>query len=334
MLLVSLLWALPAYAQKKPDDIVTMTNGDRLTGQIKVLSKGRLSVDVSATGVVSIKWAQVAEVTSVRVFEVETSSGLRLLGTLTPAGGGQVIVAGDAGRSTLDLLSIVVLTPIRRSFLSGLDGSISVGGSYTQSSGVAQVSVAGNVTARRRSFEWRFSGSDYVTVKSEGPTTQRVTTEVGYSRYVSRRWAIFGGGQVERNPDLGYEVRATAGGGLEGTLLRSNRSDIVIGAGLGATREVPVDGDTDTLLPVFLAFRQSFFTHSTPKTAVDTKLWALPILNQRGRWRVEADASLSRELFKDFSVAFSVYESFDNRPPSADARRNDFGATLSIALTF
>ncbi len=334
VLLASLLWASPAHAQKRPDDIVVMTNGDRLTGEIKGLSKGRLSVDVSATGIVNIKWAQVAALTSVRAFEVETNTGLRLFGTMTTAGGQLAIVSRDAGATPLDLVSIVALTPIRRSFLRGLDGSINVGGSYTQSSGVAQISFAGNVTARRPSFEWRFSGSDYVTFKSEGPTTQRVATEFGYSWYVTRRWALFGGGQVERNPDLGFDLRGTAIGGLEGTLLRTNRNEIVVGGGLGASREVPVEGDTDTLLPAMLSFRQSFFTYSTPKTAIDTKFSAFPILNQRGRWRLEATASVSRELFKDFSVAFTVYESFDNRPPSANARRNDFGATLSIGFIF
>jgi hypothetical protein len=129
-------------------------------------------------------------------------------------------------------------------------------------------------------------------------------------------------------------VRGTISSGLEGTLLRTNRSEIVVGAGLGASREVPVEGDTDTLLPALFSFRHSFFTYRTPKTALDTKFSAFPILNQRGRWRLEAEASVSREIFKDFSVGLTLYESFDSRPPSAGASRNDVGATISLGYGF
>lgn len=320
--------------QPLPPDVVVMTNGDRLTGEIKSLSKGRLSLDVGAIGLISIKWEQVADVTAGRRFEVETDSGDRLLGTLAPGGGGQVVVAGDKGQSTLPLGSIVRLVPIYRSLLRRLDGSISVGGNYSQASGVAQLSIAVVVTARRPSFEWRYSAEDYVTFKSDGATTQRVSANVGYSRYVTNHWAVFGGGQVERNRDLGFNLRGTLGAGLERTLLRTNRSELVVGAGLGAAREVPVDGSTETLVPAVLNFRHSFFTYRTPKTSLDTNLTALPILNQSGRWLIQASGSVSRELFKDFAVAFTLYESFDNRPPSAEASRNDAGVTLSMSFVF
>ena len=49
---------------------------------------------------------------------------------------------------------------------------------------------------------------------------------------------------------------------------------------------------------------------------------------------MEANASVSREVFKDFSVAVTFYESYDNRPPSAEANKNDAGATVSIGFTF
>jgi hypothetical protein len=334
ILLLSLVWPGPAEAQPRPQSVVVTTGGDRLTGEIKDLSQGRLSLDMRAAGIVSIKWEQVAELTNPSLLVVETKDGSRLVGTLEPAGPGAVVVTGDTGRTVLDLASIVGLVPIRHSFLRRLDGSINVGSSYTQSSGVAQLSATFTVTAHRPSFEWRASADEYVTVDSDGVTSERFTTTFAYSRYLPHNLALFGGGQIERNEDLGFSLRATLGGGLERTLLRSNRTTLVIGAGLGASREMPVDGDTDTPFPALLTFRYSFFTYSTPKTSLETDFTALPILNQVGRWRLEANASVSRELFKDFSVAFTVYESFDNRPPTVEADRNDAGVTLSLGFVF
>jgi hypothetical protein len=183
-------------------------------------------------------------------------------------------------------------------------------------------------------WEWRANVDENVTFETEGPTSERFSSGVGYSRDLTRRWAIFAGGQVERNPDLGFTFRGTLGGGVERTLLRSNRSSMVVGAGLGSSREAPVDGDSQTLLPGFLTFRHSYFTYSTPKTSLDTTLTVMPILNQAGRWRVEANTTVSREIVKNFSVALTLYESYDNRPPTAEANNNDAGATLSIAFTF
>ena len=324
----------PARAQPQIADTVVMINGDRLTGDIKSLSKGKLSFDTKATGVVSVKWEQVAEVTSVRLFEVETEARSRLLGRLAPAGPGKIALVGDAGQVVLDLGSIVGLAPMRRSFLNRLDGSFGIGGNYTQASGVAQLSLTLSVSARRPSFEWRLGADDYVTFDEDAETSQRFATDLGYSRYLSRGWAVYGWGQVERNTDLGFRLRGTIGGGLERTLVRTNRSTFATGAGLGASREVPEDGDTETLLPAMLHMRHSFFTYSTPKTSIDTTVTVFPILNQSGRWRIDANTSLSREIVKDFAIALSLYESYDSRPPSAEASQNDAGATLSVSFVF
>lgn len=333
-LLIILVGPASVQAQQRYSDVVVLTNGDRITGEIKGLSRGRLSFDVKPVGVISINWAYVAELTSALLFEVETNTGERMLGTLSRVGRGKLTVATLGGPVAFDLPTVVEIAPIGRSFFKRLDGSISLGGSYTQASGVAQLTFALDVKARRPSFEWRVNVDDYVTLETEGGTSERFSGSVGYSRDITGRWAVFGGGQIERNPDLGFDFRATVGGGMERTLLRSNRSSMVIGAGLAGSQEVPLDAPGETLVQGLFTFRHSYFTYTTPKTSLDTTFNAYPILNQWGRWRVEANTSLSREIVKNFSVAVSLYESFDNRPPSAEASRNDAGATLSIAFTF
>ncbi len=335
IVLLSVGAATPARAQSSKTDVIVLNNGDRLTGEIKSLSKGKLSLDMDSTGVVSIKWDRVVSVTTKSLFNVETVGGELILGTVTPGEKGKLIVTqpGVAARE-FDIQSIVGLTPIKRSFFGRLDGSIDLGGSYTQSSGVAQLYMNFWATARRTTFEWRAAFDDYVTFKSDGATSEQLAGSLAYVHYVSGRWSIFGQGQVERNPDLGFDIRGTLVGGVERTLLRSNRQEAVVGLGLGASREKPVEGETDTQLPALLAIRHSLFIYDFPKTTLDSRFAAYPILNQSGRWRLKADGTIKREILKDFTVALTVYESFDSRPASADARRNDIGSTVSIGYTF
>jgi hypothetical protein len=333
--LLALVPANPAHAQPKKTDVLVLNNGDRMTGDIKSLAQGRLSFDMSSTGIVSIKWDRVVELTTTWLFEVETAAGERLIGTIAPAAPGMLVVTTEAGaRRTLATGSVVGLQPIHKSFFRRLDGSIDLGGSYTQSSGVAQLYVNYWMKARRPAFEWRIAFDDYVTFKTDGATSEQLTGSFGYARYLSGHWAVFGLAQVERNPDLGFDIRSSLTGGVEWTLLRSNRSEVIVGAGLGGAEERPVDGEPETQLPALLGFRHSLFLYDFPKTTLETNFTAYPVVNQWGRWRLKIDSSIKREIFKDFSVALTFYESFDSRPSTPEASRNDVGMTLSIGYTF
>ena len=57
-------------------------------------------------------------------------------------------------------------------------------------------------------------------------------------------------------------------------------------------------------------------------------------LTDAGRWRLEVDFRLKREMVKDFYLTLRGYESYDNRPPTADAQQNDFGITFALGWSF
>ena len=43
---------------------------------------------------------------------------------------------------------------------------------------------------------------------------------------------------------------------------------------------------------------------------------------------------MKRELVRNVYATLRGYESYDNRPPTADAKRNDFGVTLAFGWSF
>ena len=57
-------------------------------------------------------------------------------------------------------------------------------------------------------------------------------------------------------------------------------------------------------------------------------------LSQWGRFRLEANARLSREVLKDFYLGLSGYESYDSEPATEGAKRNDWGLTVTVGLRF
>lgn len=334
LLLLGLITAMasPAWAQKT--DVVTLVNGDRLTCEVKLLDQGQLQVSTDDLGTVNIEWDNVAAVKAARTFRVETATGLRLLGQLATSRAGSLDVVAETGTISLDLNSVVYITPIASGFWSKLDGSLDLGASYTQSSGVAQYNFNTSVTYRRANLQVTASGSSYFTYQENAEDSSRHAAQLFISRLLKTRslWLVQGG--FERNRDLGYDLRSTASAGLGQYLVRSNRAIFGVGGGLSVNQELPVDGDAVENLEAMLSVRQSYFTYDYPKTTMSLATDFYPSLSQWGRVRVELNSSIKREVIHDFTVGFTVYDSYDNRPPTAEARKNDVGLTLTIGWTF
>jgi hypothetical protein len=326
------LVASPAWAQKT--DIVTLVNGDTLTCEIKLLDRGQLQVSTDHLGTVYIEWDKVASITAARTFQVETVDGRILLGQLLTPQPGQIEVLEARGPTAVDHLSIVHIAPIARGFWSKLDGSLDLGWSYTQSSGVAQASFSATASYRRPRWLLTASASTYLTRQEEADDTSRSTVQVTTTRSLFTRSLWLVQGTAMRNEELGYHFRGTAGAGIGHFLHRSNRGALVVGGGLATSTEVPLEGDTTQTLDGLLVVRHSFFTYDSPKTDLSTSFAVYPGLSQWGRVRTELDGTYKREIVKDFTVGLSVYDSYDNRPPTADARKNDVGFSLTVGWTF
>ena len=80
-----LLAAAPVFARKSTD-VIVMKNGDRMTGQVKSLNAGILSVSLDyVNGTISVDWSEVAHLESSQLFVVLTQGGSPYEGTLVTA---------------------------------------------------------------------------------------------------------------------------------------------------------------------------------------------------------------------------------------------------------
>src|SRR5512138_3250934 len=69
--------AAPARAAK--EDVVVLQNGDRVTGEVKWLTGGKLEYSTDDAGRLQIEWVKISRLSSPHSFEVETGSGLKYL---------------------------------------------------------------------------------------------------------------------------------------------------------------------------------------------------------------------------------------------------------------
>jgi hypothetical protein len=115
-----------AWAQPRTD-VIVLLNGDRITGEITDLNRGRLELKTDDAGTIDIEWDKVASVEAMRQFEVETSDGRRLLGNLRRVTDRVVLIVGTDGDVPVPMPEVTRVTPIGASFWKKLEGSIDAG---------------------------------------------------------------------------------------------------------------------------------------------------------------------------------------------------------------
>jgi putative salt-induced outer membrane protein YdiY len=323
----------PAHAAKT--DVVVMRNGDTITGEIDVLERGRLRFKTDDMGTLDIEWDKVRHVSAGATFEIEDLAGGRYFGSLQPgAQEGELEVVGLLGVQRLELTRIVVVRRLGATFWRRLDGSIDVGASYTSSSELLKIDLSARAKFRRPGYELSADANATITRQPEVENTRRSGVTLAYTRRRENRWLGFGQGKLEQNRELGFDLRAALAGGGGRILVQSPRDDLLTALGVSLNRERPVEGDTTTNTELMLVLRYDRFSYDFPKVDVLVTLAGFASLNDWGRTRVELDASLKRELFKDFSASLKAYESYDSRPASAGAPKNDYGLTFALGWSF
>jgi uncharacterized protein DUF481 len=236
---------------------------------------------------------------------------------------------------TLTMAEVTLMTPIGRSFWARLDGSFDAGFSYTRSSGVAQLNVNFDSLYRRPASEARLTLSLTQTEKDDDAgRDDRGSLQLSYLRFPWQRWFFLIGGRFETNESLGLELRSQVVSAVGPRLINSNRAQLSLGAGLSANKERGVDVEPTSNLEALFVFQTSFYTYDRPKTNLDIALQYYPSLSNPGRQRVQFDAGVKRELWKDFFVSVNGYNTYDNRPPNPTADRNDVGIVWSIGWSY
>jgi len=331
---VSGLLEVGVMAQARTD-VVTLANGDRITGEIVQLERGRLEFKTDDIGTLYFEWDNLVSLVTTRLVEVTTTDGQTFLGSLGRTTDRAIAVTSADATAQLAMPDVTEITTIGRSFWRKLDGSFDVGFSYTRSSGVAQLNMNSDTRYRTPGVQTRLSGSWTQTEQSdEEGRDDRGAIDASYLRYPWPRWFIAGVGRFETNESLGLVLRSQVGAAIGPRLVNTNRAQLTLGAGLSFNDERGVDVAPTQNLEGMLLFQTSYFTYDRPKTNLDLTMQYYPSLSDPGRRRLQLDGAAKREFFKDLFLSVSGFYTLDTRPPNPDADTFDVGILWSIGWTY
>jgi hypothetical protein len=314
-------------------DLVVLVNGDRITCEIRSLRRGRLTVSTDSMSTVTIDWVDVRRVASPVPFEVEISSGRRMLGPLAEIAPGSVRVKTAGEDVDVELSSVVRITPMEAGFWQRLDGSISVGFSFTQADELTQWSL--NADASRRTEKFLVTGAYdsmlSTTGNDEGQTRNAVTLTI--QRFISRRWFAALMTQATQNEELGLNLRTVVAATLGRYIVMSNRTELGAMAGAAYTRENFVDQPGENRAEAVQGLRWDWFTFAARDIDISHSILVFEGFEPDLRVRLELSSRMRVKIVKDLHWTLNLFESSDSSPPEGE-KKNDLGVSASLGWSF
>lgn len=324
-----------ALAGRDNTDVIYLTNGDRITGEILSLEFGTLRLETSNVGTITIEWPAVRAITSTYGFTIESRDGGRYTGVISGSDENQLaldLVVGGAVK--LPLSEVVRLSQIESGFWNSINGSLSVGLNYTKASDTGSASLNFSATYRNPRIESTLTVSANSTTTPEGTTDRnQLANSLRLVRPGKQYWNFLS--SFDRNEELGIDARIQLGAGFGRHLIQTKHTAVDGTLGLSFNNEW-VTGQTDTnqSLEGVINGEWHIFRFSDPETSMVTTLSLFPSLTESNRWRSEFNITLSRDIYKDFTLDLSYYNSYDSKPPDENASKSDYGIVTSVSYKF
>jgi hypothetical protein len=327
-LLLLCLTSSGAAAHSKTDSI-TLYNGDRITGEIKHLYGGLLQYGTDSMGTIKVEWQEISRVESRFHYEVRTSAGERLFGTIGPGERpGQLRIAHDEGTRDLEWLQVVELRPVEDKLIDRLDVYLSAGYSYTKASDVGEITFNAQVSYEDERTRTALDGRTMLTQTNE-QTTHSNRYDISRWRWRDRAQVFRSvGATYEDNDELNLDHRISVGAGLGRYFIDTHRSRLLGLAGLQViTEKTTQDGESQDV-ELFGTGDYALWQFNTPELNLNLKFNLYPSLTDVGRVRTDTNLILKWEIVEDLFWDINAWATTDNQAESN--REVDYGISTGV----
>ncbi len=305
-------------------DVLVMTNGDRLSCEVKGLEAGVLYVSFDyIDGATSVNWLKVARLESKQLFVVKTASGSVYTGVLrTPATAAdrpvQIQVLAAEKEDVLDRSEIVQMIATSDRFWKRFNGEVGFGVIYSKGNQSTQYSLTSQTAYVRE--RWSALANFDSTLSSSAGANASTRNNFGFGGRHLLRWNnwFYGGiASFLQSSEQGIALQSTIGGGVGRYFKNTNRATIsvVFGPAWQNTeyKQSTISANNQNVAAALFYGQAQFFKFS--KTSLDLTATMLPALSDAGRVRFSTNASYYVKLVGNLKWNMSFYGNWDNRPP-------------------
>lgn len=330
---------LAALAQDDDDsytDVIYFKNGDRVTGNIKELDRGKLRVRTMTMDTIYVNWVDVEAVDSDKYLRIEQTDGSFTSGRLQGSGVAGVLGVLDHGNLVhVHVNEVAAIRPLRvdQSFFNRIEGDIKAGVDYKKAGDILTVNVASSARLREEMFEIGMGFDWNETARTGTNDSSRASLYGDYTRFRGNRWFWRGAGALERNDELGLNLRALVSGSIGRYLTRSETRRWQVNVGMASNFEEKITGERTESLEGMIQSTFDIFVLSIPVTRLTASASIFPSFTETNRVRANSSITLRNEIIRDLFWDLQFYSNYDNQPVQG-AQKRDYGIVTSIGATF
>lgn len=322
--------------ERDKSDVVTLRNGDHISGDIISLEYGKLTLKTDKAGTVYVEWPAVRSVTSKFAFAVERRGGAKSYGVIHTSSDGANLLVGTGDQAVqIPMLDVEALARYSPSFWDRINGNLAVGFTYTKASDTTVGSINLNSFYRSSTLDGTLNFSSNTTRTSSGDDTYRalLSTTLQFVRQSRNFWGLVG--SLERDQSLGINARLTAGAVLGRQFVQISFMQVTGIAGVVVAQESITDNpEQQTSLEGILGASWRVFKFSDPETSLTLGIAVYPSLTESSRYRGNGNLTLTHKIAGDFTLGLTAYWTADTHPPDPTAEKSDYGLTFNIGYEF
>ena len=333
--------ASPLAAQKT--DVIILTNGDRLTGQVKGVSAGSLEMSpVYVNGTISVQWTSVARFESDKLFIVEMEDGSVYTGTLavteTPPGESlRLKLTRVTGAVVIvDTKRVIGMAQTSDHFWGRFNGTVNSGFIFSKGNQSTQYNLSSTIQYPRA--RWGVQGSFNSSLSSSSGSDVSTRNQVGLGgRHLMKtaQWFYSSAVSFLQSEEQGITGQTSLGVGIGRYLARSDRSNLAVIAGVGwqgtkYDQAVGTQADQDLALWMLVA---DLNVYRWNKTSLSITADIFPAIGDLSHVYFGTNATYYLKFLGNLTWNVSFYGNWDTQPPPGFAA-SDYGLSSGLGWTF
>jgi putative salt-induced outer membrane protein YdiY len=332
-------------------DIVTLKNGDRVTGTFVNEKGGKLQLKSDILGDLSIPVDKIASFSAEKPVAVIVKGQKPIEGQLelAPSGEWQVTAAGKSQNIAAAGIDMIMVAADYEALenhnakpwqdwkgASTLGYSIQRGDQDTSNLAITVNAVRERPDAPifHRHFRTNFGLTTLLSKSTEGTTnitSNTLTTSLREDYLFSPNNFVFVIGGLDHNGSQGLYLRETFGGGYGRTLIDHSRVNFSVIAGVTYVHEKFFTGVNDSTAAVLVG--EKLGIQISKRVRLDHNLNFYPNLSNTGQYRFDTTTSLTAALSKRFSLNTSFIDLYLTNP-AAGSHKNNVAFTTGVGYAF
>lgn len=317
-------------------DKITLANGDVLTGTIKTMADGKVTIASPLLGDVTVPMSNISDMTTQAQVDLQTKSGDRLKRRIVGMEGGNMRLEGDT--TSLALENLGMINPPAKPE-PAWTGSLKLNALWTDGNTDRRaVGSAFDASMRREIDRISVDASwDYSEDKDEATATWKLNQRrtgggLKYDYFLSKRWYALVTARVLGDTLADIDLRFSGGAGLGYTWIEDASTTFLTEFGLSYVNEnYRSDTPSDDFVAARLAYKMN---HAfTPTTKLVHGVEAFPSTEGIEDFYLQGTTEIVTSLTDSMIASLGHVIDYDNTP-APGRERVDNRVLLSVGWSF